>query len=671
MKRSRKFLSLLLTLCLLASLAVLPAAAEGETPQDDPAASGGASTEEPEKPEPPEPETPSHPETPDKPTDPDTPETPDKPTDPDTPETPDKPTDPDTPETPDKPTDPDTPESPDKPTNPDTPENPDKPTNPDNPGNSDKPANPEQPTNPEKPPVTPPPTIGAPSSRALSCSPSSLSFSLQKGETGSGLRDTVTITNNGDYDMTNLRVSASSGFSASLDRSSLAKGSSTTVTVSVKSTSSTGTTRGTVTITAAYVDGTGTNTYEISVSATVTEKGYSISVDPTRKDLGKLTEGYSDKEAEEKQITVKITNKGASSVRMNGVKGNDHFYVNAVRDEDLKLDYDDSASYEIFPKKSLSPGTYTDSIVFQTREGATATFKATIVIEKAVDPLSLNVSTLDFGNAEMGYGTVNSQTVTVKNNTQSTLTLEQPYSYSYEIGSISAKSIPAGGTASFTVRPRNGLSANVYNDSLTVQAGAYSARVNLRFTVMPKIPALAFTDVAVDYTFAADITYVSQKGLMSGKSNNQFKPQDPITRGQLVLILYRLEGQPAVSGTGFRDVASGSAYDNAVKWAAAANITNGGSDGLFKPNEPITRQQLATFLYRYNVNKGYNTANKADLSKFADAAAVSSYAKDAIAWANGAGLVNGTSDGKLNPGGGATRGQAAAILHRFCVSIGR
>ena len=108
-----------------------------------------------------------------------------------------------------------------------------------------------------------------------------------------------------------------------------------------------------------------------------------------------------------------------------------------------------------------------------------------------------------------------------------------------------------------------------------------------------------------------------------------------------------------------------------MKWAAAANITNGGSDGLFKPNEPITRQQLATFLYRYNVNKGYNTANKADLSKFADAAAVSSYAKDAIAWANGAGLVNGTSDGKLNPGGGATRGQAAAILHRFCVSIGR
>ena len=83
------------------------------------------------------------------------------------------------------------------------------------------------------------------------------------------------------------------------------------------------------------------------------------------------------------------------------------------------------------------------------------------------------------------------------------------------------------------------------------------------------------------------------------------------------------------------------------------------------------REQLAAFLFRYNAYKGYVSTQRADLGTFSDSAAAASYAKDALSWANAAGLVNGTSDGRLNPSGGATRGQAAAILHRFCVSIGR
>ena len=118
-------------------------------------------------------------------------------------------------------------------------------------------------------------------------------------------------------------------------------------------------------------------------------------------------------------------------------------------------------------------------------------------------------------------------------------------------------------------------------------------------------------------------------------------------------------------------MAAGSYCERAVKWASANNITNGNKDGTFRPNDPITREQLAAFLYRYNNHKGYSIANQADLGKFSDGASVSSYARDALSWANGVGLVNGTADGRLNPSGGATRGQAAAILHRFCVSIGK
>ncbi len=177
--------------------------------------------------------------------------------------------------------------------------------------------------------------------------------------------------------------------------------------------------------------------------------------------------------------------------------------------------------------------------------------------------------------------------------------------------------------------------------------------------------------MAAGSTFAADIAYVSQKGLMSGVGEGRFNPGAPVTRGQLVTILYRLEGQPAVSGAGFPDVAAGSYCEKSVKWAAANGITAGGKDGLFRPGDSITREQLATFLFRYNAYKGYVSTQRANLADFSDGAAVASYAKEALSWANAAKLVNGTSDGRLNPSGGATRGQAAAILHRFCVSIGR
>ena len=232
-------------------------------------------------------------------------------------------------------------------------------------------------------------------------------------------------------------------------------------------------------------------------------------------------------------------------------------------------------------------------------------------------------------------------------------------------------SLPAGGSTTFTVRPRTGLPANAYNGVVELWGSGESTKLNVQFAVTKPAGPSSFSDVAAGSTFAADIAYVSQKGLMSGVGEGRFNPGAPVTRGQLVTILYRLEGQPAVSGTGFPDVAAGSYCEKAVKWAAANSITAGGKDGLFRPGDSITREQLATFLFRYNAYKGYVSTQRADLGTFSDSAAVASYAKEALSWANAAGLVNGTSDGRLNPSGGATRGQAAAILHRFCVSIGK
>lgn len=510
----------------------------------------------------------------------------------------------------------------------------------------------------------------APTSSDFSYS-SSVNFgTLEKNASSSSRTQTFTIKNKSDYTMT-LSYSTPSGYSVSGIPSSLSAGSSATVTVQLTSASSTGNYDRRLTITAAFEGGSGSSSFDVSLSATVVESGYSITVDPTSKDLGKLKEGYTEEEAKKTEITVTIQNKGASSVRMYGVKGNDHFNVTAVKSDSETLENGDKTDYKIVPKQGLAVGTYTDTITFQTRENATAAFKATVVVEKKLAPLTVEPGTLDFGIAEEGYTALDQKTVTVKNNTEYAIRLEQPVSYNYEISLLTQASLPAGGSTTFSIRPRTGLPANAYSGVVELYGSGESAKLNVQFTVTRPAGPSTFSDVAAGSTFAADIAYVSQKGLMSGVGEGRFNPGAPVTRGQLVTILYRLEGQPAVSGAGFPDVAAGSYCEKAVKWAAANGITAGGKDGLFRPGDSITREQLATFLFRYNAYKGYVTTQRADLGTFPDGATAASYAKEALAWANAAGLVNGTSDGRLNPSGGATRGQAAAILHRFCVSIGQ
>lgn len=513
-----------------------------------------------------------------------------------------------------------------------------------------------------------------PGSGDLSFSVSGVDFgTLAKGTT-SGRSKSFNITNNSSSRVMYLSFSNPTGYTVSGVPSTLAPGSSAAVFIYLDSTASEGTYNRTLQITGYYEENGvrgNSQTFSLAVYAVVGGTGYSLSVDPSTKDLGKLAEGYDEKAAKEKEITVTVENKGVSSLQMNGVKGNDHFTVTAVKSENETLKNGEKTDYKVVPKKDLAVGSYTDTITFQTKEGATAALKATVVVEKKLAPLSVEPAALNFGTVEEGYSAITPQTVTLKNNTEYAIQLNQPSSYSYEIGALSHTALAAGASATFTIRPRAGLPANTYTGTVEITSNRETAQLSVQFAVTRPAGPSAFSDVAAGSTFAADIAYVSQKGLMSGVGNGNFNPQAPITRGQLVTILYRLEGQPAVSGLGFSDVAAGSYCEKAVKWAAVTGITTGGNDGLFRPGDPITREQMATFLYRYNQHKGFFTISFADLSTFPDAGSIASYAKDAMSWANGSSLINGTSDGRLNPSGGATRGQAAAILHRYCVSIGR
>ena len=182
-------------------------------------------------------------------------------------------------------------------------------------------------------------------------------------------------------------------------------------------------------------------------------------------------------------------------------------------------------------------------------------------------------------------------------------------------------------------------------------------------------PAYQFFDLDLSKWYHDGIHYCVENGMMNGVSGNLFAPAAATTRGMFVTILYRLEGEPIVSGDcPFDDVKAGSWYEDAVTWAAANKIVSGYGSGNYGPEDAITREQMAAILYRYADYKGYDVAVQADLSKFTDNGEISTWAEEAFSWANANDLVEG--DGvKIMPDDNAERCQIAAILHRFCENV--
>ena len=180
-------------------------------------------------------------------------------------------------------------------------------------------------------------------------------------------------------------------------------------------------------------------------------------------------------------------------------------------------------------------------------------------------------------------------------------------------------------------------------------------------------PSFGFADVDQSKWYHEGIDFVVANGMMNGTGPNKFDPNGVTSRAMIVTILYRLEGQPAVSGANpFSDVNNGTWYTNAVVWAAENAIVGGYGNGKFGPNDAITREQLAKIMYNYAEYKGYDVSARASLASFSDAGKVSSWATKEMQWAVSVGLINGMGDGRVAPQGDAERCQVAAIFMRFC-----
>ena len=186
-------------------------------------------------------------------------------------------------------------------------------------------------------------------------------------------------------------------------------------------------------------------------------------------------------------------------------------------------------------------------------------------------------------------------------------------------------------------------------------------------------PSRVFKDVNPNPSnwYHPHVDYAVEHGLMNGTSATTFEPDGTITRAMVVTILYRMSGEPAVSGApAFSDVLAGKWYSNAIKWATDKGIAKGVGGGKFDPDAPVTREQMSTFLMRYAKFKGKSTSTSTSLSGYTDAGKVSSWAVDAVKWSVGNGIIVGTSATTLDPESTATRAQFATIVHRYLDKFG-
>lgn len=203
-----------------------------------------------------------------------------------------------------------------------------------------------------------------------------------------------------------------------------------------------------------------------------------------------------------------------------------------------------------------------------------------------------------------------------------------------------------------------------------VGKGTYKGSVTKNFKIVKVLP---FKDVAKESYYYSSVDYCYNNNIILGTTDTTFSPSKKLSRGQLVTMLWRMEGSPIVkTANKFLDLKDSEYYYNAVLWASSKRIVNGYSDGKFLANNNITREQLATILRNYAVYKKKNVNVNVNLSKFTDSTGVSSYAKEGVEWAIANKIISGKNNGtKIDPRGNASRAEIAVMITNYCNYVGR
>ena len=316
----------------------------------------------------------------------------------------------------------------------------------------------------------------------------------------------------------------------------------------------------------------------------------------------------------------------------------------------------DAAGTVLETKKTRIGGAISGE-TFQTETVTFSRLGTRVVVRAAVPGNDL----LTFEGLAVGLGdfTANgtNYTYTLQNDSGATSTLVTAVSGNGEPVSINGQALSTGGSATVAI-PNSGKTDIVVG----IGAKTYTLTI-LRNSGTGANP---FTDVSEKDWFYGDVMFAYENGLMIGTGNAQFRPHGTATRGMMATILWRMAGSPAPKGNNsFTDVEAGTWYTDAITWTAENGIFLGYGNNKVGPNDSITREQLAAIFFRYADYKGCDMNAKGELDKFRDAGKVSDYARAAMQWAVGSGLIQGKPDGVLDPQGTATRAEIAAMLHRF------
>ena len=279
------------------------------------------------------------------------------------------------------------------------------------------------------------------------------------------------------------------------------------------------------------------------------------------------------------------------------------------------------------------------------------------------------------GGGGGGGGGVSSYKITVEDSDNGTVTSSRKSASKGLMVTLTAKADEGYKLDTITVTDKSGSEIKLTDKgdgkyTFTMPASAVTVKASFTKDDGSVSTGLPFTDVKADDWFYEAVKYAYDNKLMDGTASTTFAPFMTTNRAMVVTMLWRLEGQPKADATlSFTDVESGVWYTDAVNWAASKGIVKGYSDTVFAPNDTVTREQLATILYRYAESKGYDVSAKGDLTTFTDGAKTSSWATEAMEWAVGSKLLSGKGGNVLDPTGTATRAEVAQIFMNFAQNL--
>ena len=379
---------------------------------------------------------------------------------------------------------------------------------------------------------------------------------------------------------------------------------------------------------------------------------YDISADIQSLDFGTVTEGY---EAPAEQ-TVTITNAGNQPQTLTQPASTSSFEVGTLSKAELPVG--ETVTFTVRPKAGLPVGSYSENIVVSGLENTTVS----VTVNFTVKQFSSGGGTTTYPVQVEENSQNGGVQVSPKNAVPGTLVTVTPQpAPGYELATLSVLD-QYGNEVDVNPLSNGNYSFKMPRSGVKVEATFYCTGSEL-------CPTHHLSDVLVKAWYHDAVDYVVEHGIMTGTSATTFEPNTTLSRAMVAQILYNLEGQPTVTGEStFTDVSGHWAID-AITWAQKTGVVTGYENNTFRPNQAVTREELAQVLYNYAQYKKITLPALGDLSKFPDGDKVSPWARTAMKWATGLGVINGYEDSTLEPGGDSTRAQAASILMNFDVNL--